>query len=596
MHPQKNGPSRRDFVSGVAAAVVAVAGGGVAASQTFAPAAVKASEKTADLKADETIEAQVVVVGSGLGGLSAAMTAMEEGAKKVVLLEKESTYGGGTNWAECNGPGQQASEARARGSALMSLKSSGYIADPMLHYTMALEDKENKDWLFVKHQVQYELRANDGTIIATNSGPTGAVASGAAAGGTPSGAGGSAGGGPEGGAHGGGGAPGGAGGEGGAAGVAPGGAGAPGGGGGAYGGWGPGGGGRGFYAGGNGLSCIKTLIPQAKALGVDLRPNTQALSLIMKDPYTCIGVRAKTKEGKIIDFKAKGVVLATGGMSTNKPLLAKYTSVDLEKVIIDGPASGQDGDGHVMVEATAHGKATHLCVTTAFINVKGFAYASVMGICAGMQPSNLWVNQDAIRVTDESAVGESGCRVIETQGSVFSIIDQAGFDRYAAGGTQTHYSGFADKLAGKPIPGLAAEFEKVKNLPDVFYAQTLDELATKMGIDAATFKATVERYNGFAAAGKDEEWSKKASNLWPISKAPFYGFRLSSGMLNTNGGIRINTKAQVVDARYKPIAGLYAAGIVTSGWEGENYIGGTCQPVALWGGRKAAKQIVANLL
>jgi fumarate reductase flavoprotein subunit len=249
-----------------------------------------------------------------------------------------------------------------------------------------------------------------------------------------------------------------------------------------------------------------------------------------------------------------------------------------------------------MVEATAHGRATHLCVTTAFINVKGFAYASVMGICAGMQPSNLWVNQDAIRVTDESAVGESGCRIIETQGSLYSIMDQAGFDKYAAGGAQTHYSGFADKLVGKPIPGLAAEFEKVKNLPDVFYAQTLGELAKKMGIDVETFKATVERYNGFAKAGKDEEWSKKASNMWPISKAPFYGFRLSSGMLNTNGGIRINTKAQVVDPRYKPIVGLYAAGIVTSGWEGENYIGGTCQPVALWGGRKAAKQIVANLL
>ena len=59
-------------------------------------------------------------------------------------------------------------------------------------------------------------------------------------------------------------------------------------------------------------------------------------------------------------------------------------------------------------------------------------------------------------------------------------------------------------------------------------------------------------------------------------------------MLNTNGGIRINTKAQVVDPRYKPIMGLYAAGIVTSGWEGEVYMGGTCQPVALWCGRKAA--------
>jgi len=251
-----------------------------------------------------------------------------------------------------------------------------------------------------------------------------------------------------------------------------------------------------------------------------------------------------------------------------------------------------------MVEATAHGKATHLCVASLFLNVKGFAFDAAMGVCAGMQPTNLWVNQDAVRFVDESIVSDtSACnKVVEIQGSVYSVMDQAGFDKYAAGATQTHYSQFGDKLVGKPIPGLTAEFEKYKNLPDVYQAQTLDELAKKMGIDVETFNATVERYNGFAASGKDEEWGKKASNIWPIAKAPYYGFRLYTGMLNTNGGIRINTKAQVVDPRYKPIAGLYAAGIVTSGWDGEVYLGGTCQPSALWGGRKAAKHIVANLL
>ena len=53
--------------------------------------------------------------------------------------------------------------------------------------------------------------------------------------------------------------------------------------------------------------------PQAKSLGIDLRPKTPAISLLMKDPHTCIGVRAKDKDGKIIDFKAKAVVLATRG-------------------------------------------------------------------------------------------------------------------------------------------------------------------------------------------------------------------------------------------------------------------------------------------
>jgi fumarate reductase flavoprotein subunit len=185
--------------------------------------------------------------------------------------------------------------------------------------------------------------------------------------------------------------------------------------------------------------------------GVDMRLNTQALSLLMKDPHTCTGVHAKTKEGKIIDFKAKGVVLATGGISTNKPLLAKYTSIDLEKVLIDGTQSGQDGDAHVMVEATAHGRTTHVCVASLFLNVKRFAYDSPLGVCAGMQPSNLWVNQDAVRFVDESIVSDtSACnKVVEIQGSVYSIMDQAGFDKYAAGATQNPEN---PPLSARPFP------------------------------------------------------------------------------------------------------------------------------------------------
>jgi fumarate reductase flavoprotein subunit len=544
MDPEIKGLTRREFVKGAAAAVAVVTGGSLIAGETIATA----SAETSTSVPVETVETQIVVVGSGLGGFSAAITALEEGAEKVVLLEKEGIFGGGTNFAECHGPGQ-ATEAQARQSASRAMKSSNYMADPMLHYYMSLEEKDNTDWLFNKHGVKIESIG-------------GGVARGQTAGRGAPAAGGQGPGGGEGGMPAG------------------------------------GGGGPSFYAGGNGASCIATLVPQAKALGVDLRLKTRAVSLILKDPYTCTGVRAKTADGKTIEFKAKAVVLATGGMSTNKELLAQYSSIDLEKVIIDGPPSGQDGDGHKMVEATAHGRATHLCVSALFLNVKGFAYSSSMGVCAAMQPSNLWVNQDAIRFTDESIVSQTAGanNAVAIQGNVFSIMDRDGFKKYAEGGCQTHYSGFADKLVGKPIAGLAGEFEKYRKLPDVFYADTLEELAGKMGLNPTAFKATIERYNGFSKSGVDADWGKAVSNIWPIATAPFYGFRLSAGMLNTNGGVRINTSAQVVDPRYKPICGLYATGILTSGWQGESYMGGTCQPVALWGGRKAARHIVAHLL
>ena len=67
-------------------------------------------------------------------------------------------------------------------------------------------------------------------------------------------------------------------------------------------------------------------------------------------------------------------------------------------------------------------------------------------------------------------------------------------------------------------------------------------------------------------------------------------------MLNTCGGIRINRDAQVTDDRGKVVKGLYAAGVCTSGWDGEVYGGGTCQTVGMWAGSRAARHAVVNLL
>ena len=139
---------------------------------------------------------------------------------------------------------------------------------------------------------------------------------------------------------------------------------------------------------------------------------TPATQLLLSDEYTVEGVRAKTKDGReYVDYKAKAVVLATAaGMSTNKTLLAGYTSQDLDKTI--GWGQGQDGDGHLMAEQTAHGRANHLTVDSLFNNVKDFSYDSALGVCVAMQPSNFWVNQDGLRFMNEniSSTAVSGRR------------------------------------------------------------------------------------------------------------------------------------------------------------------------------------------
>lgn len=520
--------SRRDFLKGAALSTLGLAAAGVVGS----PAPVVAEETESGTRyckgydnaagigvesasVARTEQADIVVVGSGIAGFMAAMIAKEQGPDlKVVLLEKNAYWGGSTLLAECNGPASVKTEAEARQSAASHLKSTNYIANPMLWYEQALDAGYNSAWLFGKHKVQYYR-----------------------------------------------------------AGVT-------------------------FYEGGNGTIPInKNLAPDCEALGVDMRKSSRAKALIMADEYTCKGVQVIDANGEVYAIEAKAVILCTGGMSTNKELLMHYSSQDMEKII--GWGVGQDGDGHLMAEQTAHGRANHLTVSSLFNNVDGYAYDSPLGVAATMQYTDLFVNEDGVRFCDESQGGalgtsESG-KLIEGQGYVWSIMDQSMVEKYENGGCTRHYSGFADACVGAQLD-LKTEIEAaVAAGKHTYKADTVEELAAQIGVDPAALKATVEAYSAAAANGVDEEWGKDGSLLWACDTAPYYAFRVSSGMLNTNGGIRINRNAQVVDARYNPISGLYAAGVCTSGWDGELYGGGSCQTVGMWAGSKAARHALETL-
>jgi fumarate reductase flavoprotein subunit len=155
-------------------------------------------------------------------------------------------------------------------------------------------------------------------------------------------------------------------------------------------------------------------------------------------------------------------------------------------------------------------------------------------------------------------------------------------------------------MVGNPID-LQPDLETYANEDFFFQADTIEELSQKIKaqvpyFDAGTFVKEIDKYNGFSEAGSDPDYNKPAELMWPIEEPPFYAFKIVSGLLNTNGGIRINRNSQVVDPRNKVIEGLYAAGVCTSGWDGEIYGGGTCQTVALWCGSRAARHTVINRL
>jgi 3-oxosteroid 1-dehydrogenase len=158
-------------------------------------------------------------------------------------------------------------------------------------------------------------------------------------------------------------------------------------------------------------------------------------------------------------------------------------------------------------------------------------------------------------------------------------------------------------LAGPVGPGKAMP-DKVlsRKLRKEFLvkADSLRELAEKIGIDPSALGETVERYNRMARAGKDEDFGRgeSASDRYysdervtpnpcmaPLEKAPFYAIPIFPGDLGTKGGLRTDTSGRVLDTEGRAIPGLYAAGNVSASIMGRSYpgAGGTIGPAMCFG-------------
>lgn len=187
-----------------------------------------------------------------------------------------------------------------------------------------------------------------------------------------------------------------------------------------------------LYEGGKGASAIATLTPQAQELGVDIRTEARAFALVLEDEYNVTGVQYKASDGNVVQLNAKAVVIASGGMNTNADLLKLYSNVDLGKVMPLG--LGQDGDGHLMVEQTAHGRTGLQTIDGFFAGIGTAAdpcgFDSDLNTAAGFQFSSVFVNQYGRRFYDESFSFNTGSQlfftcipqVVLSQSQAFSLF------------------------------------------------------------------------------------------------------------------------------------------------------------------------------
>lgn len=318
--------------------------------------------------------------------------------------------------------------------------------------------------------------------------------------------------------------------------------------------------------------AINVLVANAVKKGVEVRYETTVKHLLREGNGPVTGAVVEDKTGKQIKVQAKGVIIATGGYPNNKEWIKKYSGFDLEVTLFLLGRCNKTGEGIQMAwEAGAAEEGVGVIHLNIGSPPKIGARSHIWGAVG--QPT-LWVNRDGVRFCDETIVENiayAGNAMAKQKGGyVFRIFDEEtkiqlaenggiGVGMYVPSRTPLTYLDTKIKAAVEE-----------KN-PFIFVADTLDELANKMGIDRAIFKKTVEEYNRFCEKGHDDQFAKDPEYLRPVKIPRFYAFKCYMNFLGTLGGIKINEKTEVLDKDDEVIPGLYAVGNDAGGLYGDSY-------------------------
>ena len=303
-----------------------------------------------------------------------------------------------------------------------------------------------------------------------------------------------------------------------------------------------------------GSDYINTNKKLAEKIGVEIILNCKGESLIKKDGRIT-GVKAVQSNGTQVILNAKkAVVLASGGFAASKEMRKKYNSLLNENLgTTNNPAN--TGDGITMAEKVN-------------ANLIGMEYIQCLPLgnpeTGGL---NGWIG--GIGVEYYYQVNKSGKRFMAEDGRrdvmTKALLEQPGSFSYVI--ADSHVT-FKD---GKNLWG--DDVEKLVADKKIFRADTIEDLAKQIGIDPAVLKQTNDAFNKAVEAGKDNEFGRSLFGQ-KMDKAPFYASPRMPTVHHTMGGIEINLDTQVLDKNGNVIPGLYAAGEVTGGIHGKNRLGG----------------------
>jgi fumarate reductase flavoprotein subunit len=546
--------SRRNFLKGATVSAVSVAALGVisacspkvltdspeqTATEALEPVPTENAVATAPVvseslmsKVGETIEADVVVLGSGGSGSAAATRAAQLGLK-TILLEKNAIYGGtsmfteglfalGSHWQKEAGIDYKIGEVFGK-----AMEYHHWLADGKLNHAFFEASAANLDWM---EEVGIRFRAVSTLGVALTTWHLYEAEEGEV----------------------------------------------------------------------SGAKYVRMWQAAAENQGATIMLSTPGRELVMEDGKVA-GMIAEKEDGSYIFIKAPVVILATGGYANNPESIDEFCDFSSDRIEPMG-MTGRDGDG-IRFGRAAGGKMAKAPGTLMFYGgtMRGLPYGTELYCAAAFQPF-FWVNEQGLRfVTEELSEqnfthsGNAQCM----QKKVFSIVTKEQLDMFVNEGCVFGCGEYIKR--GTKLTDLWNQINDwiEQDKGSIYIGDTLDELAEKIGVDAETLNSTVQRYNEFCKNGEDLDFAKDPTLLYALNAGPYYAFELVTGIFTTCGGLKINTKSQVLSPDGEAIPGLYAGGCDTGGLYGDTYdvgiCAGSCQGFAVHTGKTAAENAVEYL-
>ena len=295
-----------------------------------------------------------------------------------------------------------------------------------------------------------------------------------------------------------------------------------------------------------GAYMVPLLEEDCQKAGVQIMVNTTATEILTDDNGAAVGIKATGASGETITINAKAVILTSGGFGANMDMVVEYKP-EL-KGFMTTNAPGILGQGIKMAQAIG---ADTVDMDQIQIHPT-VQYDSASLITEGLRGDGaVLINSEGKRFIDEVGTRDvvSAAEIAQPGSYSWLIIDQKMVDDSSV-------------IQGYIKKGYT------------FEGKTYEELAEQIGVDGAALAETMNTWNGYVEAKNDPDFGR-TSFANKLDTAPYYAIKVTAGVHHTMGGLKINTNTEVLNENGEIIPGLFAAGEVTGGVHGANRLGGT---------------------